>query len=191
MNQNPNHTQTKKNRKLGHMEMEVSFIVKIRPRLMNLQDLQVLPKSKILESYNKDTIERKQIECQDYHYSQSSKTSSLSRNIVFGIIGTCWVLIYANGSYHKPCLYIIITLGLSFVYLLLDLAHYFSDSCSYRNEYFRLERDKNTEGILYRHEEYMDGVSKRSFHLLIAKFICVLIIAVIFLIGILCQLEIF
>lgn len=36
----------------------------------------------------------------------------------------------------------------------------------------------------------MDIVSKRSFHLLIAKFVCVLIIAVIFIIGILSQLGI-
>ncbi len=54
-----------------------------------------------------------------------------------------------------------------------------------------MDQEKKTEGILYRHEEYMDGVSKRSFHLLIAKFVCVLVIAVIFVIGILRQLEIF
>ena len=144
-----------------------------------------------MEADNKDPIEEKLKECQGYHYSQSSKVSSLSRNIVYGIIGTSWVLIYANGSYHQPCTWLIIALGLSFVYLLLDLTHYLSDSCSYRREYFRLDRDKKTEGILYRHEEYMDGVSKRSFHLLIAKFICVLVIAVIFVIGILRQLEIF
>lgn len=136
------------------------------------------------------TIEKKLEECQEYHYSQSSKVSSLSRNIVYGIIGTCWVLIYAENRYHEPCLWIVIALGLSFIYLILDLIHYFSDSCSYRCEYFRLSRDKNNEGIEYRHEEYMDIVSKRSFHLLIAKFVCVLIIAVIFIIGILSQLGI-
>ena len=136
------------------------------------------------------TIEKKLEECQEYHYSQSSKVSSLSRNIVYGIIGTCWVLIYAENRYHEPCLWIVIALGLSFIYLILDLIHYFSDSCSYRCEYFRLSRDKNNEGIEYRHEEYMDIVSKRIFHLLIAKFVCVLIIAVIFIIGILSQLGI-
>ena len=140
---------------------------------------------------NQDPIKKELDECQGYHYSQSSKVSSLSRNIVYGIIGTCWVLIYANGSFHQPCIWLIIALGLSFVYLLLDLTHYFSDSCSYRREYFRLDRNKMTQGILYRHEKYMDGVSKRSFRLLKAKFYSVLVIAVIFVIGILRQLEIF
>lgn len=140
---------------------------------------------------NQDLIEEKLKECQTYHYSQSSKVSSLSRNIVYGVIGTCWIFIYADNRYHQPCTWLIIALGLSFFYLLLDLRHYFLDSCSYRREYFRLERDKKNEGILYRHEEYMDGVSKRSFHLLVAKFICVLVIAIIFVIGILRQLEIF
>ena len=139
---------------------------------------------------NSDNIDKLKEECQDYHYSQSSKVSAISRNIVYGIIGTCWVLIYADNHYHKPCLWIIITLCLCFVYLLLDLVHYFSDSCSYRNESFRLDRDKNKDGILYRHEEYMDCVSKRSFRFLILKFIFMLVIAVLFLIGILRQLEI-
>lgn len=136
---------------------------------------------------NQDPIEKKLKECQEYHYSQSSKTSSLSRNIVYGIIGTCWVLIYADNKYHEPCWWIMITIGISFVYLLLDLAHYFSDSYSYKKEYFELEQKKNIED----HEAYMNSVSKRSFRLLTAKFICVLIIAVIFVIAIIHQLGIF
>lgn len=173
------------------MAMEVNFKEKRRLRLTNLPGLLVLLKSKKMEADNQDPVKKELEECQGYHYSQSSKVSSLSRNIVYGIIGTGWVLIYADNQYHEPCTWLIIALSLSFVYLLLDLVHYFSDSCSYRREYFRLDRDQKTEGILYRHEEYMDGVSKRSFHLLIAKFVCVLMIAVIFVIGILRQLEIF
>ena len=132
-------------------------------------------------------IDKRLEECQNYHYSQSSKVSALSRNIIYGMIGTCWVLIYADNQYHKPCWWIIIALGLSFAYLLLDLVHYFSDSYSYRNEYFEIEHKKNIEG----HEAYMNKVSKRSFHLLIAKFICGLVISVVFVIAIIRQLEIF
>lgn len=171
--------------------MEVNFKEKRKLRLTNLPGLLVLLKSKKMEADNQDPVKKELEECQGYHYSQSSKVSSLSRNIIYGIIGTGWVLIYADNQYHEPCTWLIIALGLSFVYLLLDLTHYFSDSCSYRREYFRLDQNKKTAGILYRHEEYMDGVSKRSFHLLIAKFVCVLMIAVIFVIGILRQLEIF
>lgn len=135
-------------------------------------------------------IEKRLEECQNYHYSQSSQVSALSRNIVYGVIGTSWVLIYANGVYHKPCVLLIITLALSFIYLLLDLAHYFSDSCSYRNQFFRLDADKHTDGILFRHEEYMDQVSKRSFHLLTAKFISILIVSITFIISTIYQLNI-
>lgn len=134
-----------------------------------------------------DIIEKELSECQNYHYSQSSKVSSLSRNIVYGIIGTCWVLIYADNLYHEPCIWIIITLGLGFVYLLLDLAHYFSDSCSYKKEYFELEQKKNTEV----HEEFMNKVAKRSFALLRVKFYFVLVIAVAFVIAIIIQLNVF
>ena len=136
-------------------------------------------------------IEEKQKECQEYHYSQSSKVSTLARTIVYGIIGTLWILIYSDNIYREPCLWIKIALGLSFSYLLMDLAHYFWDSCNYRKEYFRLEQERNRDGILHRHEEYMDGVSKRSFLLLKVKFISVFIISIVFLIGIMTQLGIY
>lgn len=99
-----------------------------------------------MEADNQDLIKKELEECQNYHYNQSSKVSSLSRNIVFGIIGTSWVLIYANGSYKRPCLGIIIALGLSFVYLLLDLTHYFSDSCSYKKRIFRTRTREKYRG---------------------------------------------
>lgn len=139
-----------------------------------------------MEEQDLKNIEEKKEECQNYHYSQSSKVSSLSRNIVYGIIATCWVFIYADNYYHKPCLLLIITMILCFLYLLLDIIHYFLDSCSYRNESFELSEGKNIE----LHEKFMDRVSKRSFYLLKAKFIAVLIIAVIFLLGTLYQLGI-
>lgn len=129
-------------------------------------------------------------ECQEYHYSQSSKVSTLARTVVYGMIGTLWIFIYSNNVYREPCPWIKIALGLCFFYLLLDLGHYFWDACNYRNEYFRLEREKNREGILHRHEEYMNRVSKRSYCLLIVKFISVFVISAVFLIGVLVQLKI-
>ena len=130
--------------------------------------------------------EKLQSECQEYHYSQSSKVSNLSRNIIYGIIGTCWILIYADNRYHEPCIWLTITMALCFIYLLLDLIHYFSDACSYRNEYFKLNYNTSVD----RHETFMNTVSKRSFHLLIAKFTSIIVIAIIFIIGILTQLRI-
>ena len=135
-----------------------------------------------------DKVEKKKLleECQNYHYSQSSKASSLSRTIIYGIIGTCWILIYADNEFHEPCILLEIALASSFIYLLLDLIHYFTDSCSYRKEYFRLNDDLTAD----RHEKYMDKVSKRSFYILIMKFGLAIVIAVIFIIGTLRQLEV-
>lgn len=138
---------------------------------------------------NGSNMEEKLKECQEYHYSQSSNVSKLARTVVYGMIGTLWILIYSNNVYREPCLWVKIALGLCFFYLLLDLGHYFWDACNYRNEYFRLEREQNREGILYRHEEYMNRVSIRSFRLLIVKFISVFVISAVFLIGVLVQLK--
>lgn len=136
-------------------------------------------------------IEEKLKECQEYHYGQSSKVSNLARNVVYGIIGTLWLLIYADSTYRETCLWIKIALGLSFVYLLLDLTHYFWDACDYRKEYFKLDKERAEEDILERHERYMDGVSKRSYRLLKAKFVSVIIISIVFLIAVSVQFGIY
>ena len=39
---------------------------------------------------NKD-LQKLLDECQNFHYAQSSKFSTLARTLVFGIIGTIWI----------------------------------------------------------------------------------------------------
>lgn len=136
-------------------------------------------------------IDKRLEECQNYHYSQSSKVSALSRNIIYGMIGTCWVLIYSNNTFHKPCVGLIITLCLCFAYLLIDLRHYYSDSRSYRNEYFVLDANRTNENILNTHEDKMRQVSKRSYRWLKRKYNATLIIAGVFVISVLRQLGVF
>ena len=66
-------------------------------------------------------VEGKLKQCQDYHYTQSSKVSALGRNIIYGEIGTMWVVMYSNHVYHNPCIMVVIALGLCFIYLLRHL----------------------------------------------------------------------
>lgn len=142
----------------------------------------------VMENTNEDEITKRKEECQNYHYKQSSKVSQLIRNIIYAIIGTIWVMIYKDPGVQSPGAMLTLTLGSCLLYLLVDLIHYFADACSYRVETFRLDRDCNREGILFRHEEYMDRVSKRSFIMLCVKFGLIILIAVIFVWGILAQL---
>ena len=61
---------------------------------------------------------QKQIEqVNDYKYKQSSKGSELIRKIVFAIIGSCWVLMFAKGEYQEVNMFLKITLVCSFVIL--------------------------------------------------------------------------
>lgn len=137
---------------------------------------------------NNEDIEKRLSECQDYHYAQSSKVSTISRTLIFGIIGTTWVIIYSNNTFTRPVNLLIITLCLSFGYLVLDLIHYFWDACNYRSQSFRLDKERQTDGILHKHEEYMDLVSIRSFRMIVFKFILILIISILFVIGVISQL---
>lgn len=135
-------------------------------------------------------VEGKLKQCQDYHYTQSSKVSALGRNIIYGEIGTMWVVMYSNHVYHNPCIMVVIALGLCFIYLLIDITHYYIDSYCYRREYFILDESRNVEGILDKHSEFMYFVARCSFCMLNIKFVGVLIISIIFIIAFLRQFEI-
>ncbi len=43
-----------------------------------------------------------QDEIQQFMYAQSSKFSSVARNLILGVIGTVWVLTYAEGTLNFP-----------------------------------------------------------------------------------------
>lgn len=145
-------------------------------------------------------------ECEEYQYNQSSNVSRLSRNIIYGIIGTIWILIYDDDTCQDTCIWIRAALVLSCLYLLLDLIHYFVDFLAYRKESYLLSHEvdscdcckeddqlshKNkTACISRRHKERTLMFSKRSANCLKAKFISILIISVLFLIGVGVQLGI-
>lgn len=75
-------------------------------------------------------------EANDYKYAQSSNGSRLIRKIVFAIIGSCWILMFAQGKYQEANVFLKITITCSFIYLLLRCHSLFlgylflSSSCS-------------------------------------------------------------
>ena len=94
-------------------------------------------------SGNQNDVQKLLDECQSYHYAQSSKFSTLARTLVFGIIGTIWILSYSTNGFNPSNNCLLWSLIVSFLYLAVDLCHYFWDSCFYRSEYFKFEKEKD------------------------------------------------
>ena len=109
-------------------------------------------------------------------YQQSSKFSSVSRNLVLGIIGTIWVLTYTDGKLGIPNNWLLCSLIMGLLFLLVDVIHYFWDSVSYQRETYQLDKYKNQLELDKRHEPQMDSINKRSHRFIIAKF-CILMLA--------------
>lgn len=151
---------------------------------VNQQDLkapqEILPRPNNFE----DKREKLQEELQGYYYSQSSKFSSVSRNLIFSILATIWVFIYTDGNLsitNQVLLYALIT---GILYLTIDILHYFLDSISYHKEQYRLDEYKTIEDLNDRHEPFMDGVNKRSYAFFVIKFVVLCLTAILFLTNI-------
>ena len=131
-------------------------------------------------------IQRLLDECQGFHYEQSSKFSQLSRTLVFGIIGTIWVLSYSEGCFTLNNDWQIWTLIGSFIYLAIDVCHYFCDACFYRKEYFRFEKEKD----ISQHDIRMSARSKLSYRAIMIKWIILIVVCVLFVIGFVKQYDV-
>lgn len=119
-------------------------------------------------------------EVSDYQYKQSGQVSTLCRYVIYGIVGTVWVLSYVNGNLEKPNILLLLSIIFSFIYLLLDVIHYYMDTFFYYRESHKLMNDCITEE---NHAKCMVETSKRSFVLLTHKFILTIIISLLFVGG--------
>ena len=124
-----------------------------------------------------------QDETQDFKYQQSSKFSSVSRNLVLGIIGTNWFLTYVDGKLRIPNLCLFISLLLGLMFLFVDVIHYFWDSMSYQKELYSLDKYKTEQELENKHEPRMNAINKRSHRFIIAKCVLLLIASALFFIG--------
>jgi hypothetical protein len=112
----------------------------------------------------------KQSETQQFMYAQSSKFSSVARNLIFGIMGTIWAFSFKDGeiTLHHP--WLSYALLLSIIFLLCDVIHYFSDTMSYNRQQYKIDHYKEDSDFV-NHEKRMDYINKRSHRFIIAKFI--------------------
>ena len=124
-----------------------------------------------------------QDETQDFKYQQSSKFSSVSRNLVLGIIGTNWFLTYVDGKLRIPNLYLFISLLLGLMFLFVDVIHYFWDSMSYQKELYSLDKYKIEQELENKHEPRMNAINKRSHRFIIAKCVLLLTASALFFMG--------
>ena len=123
-------------------------------------------------------------ETQNFMYQQSSKFSSVSRNLILGIIGTIWFLTYVNGKLTIPNTWLLCCLLLGLLFLLTDVVHYFWDSMNYHKELYRLEKYNTQKEFDDNHEPKMDRINKRSHRFIVAKFWMLMIASSLFGIGI-------
>lgn len=124
-----------------------------------------------------------QDETQDYMYQQSCKFSSVSRNLVLGIIGTNWFLTYVDGKLRIPNRYLFASLLLGLMFLLVDVIHYFVDSVSYQKELCSLDKYETEQELESKHEPEMDKINKISHRFIIAKFVLLVFASVLFFFG--------
>ena len=68
-----------------------------------------------LTDNQQDKVQRLLDECQGFHYSQSSKFSSLARSLVLGVIGTIWVISYTHNGFVLATNWLLASLISSFV----------------------------------------------------------------------------
>lgn len=143
-----------------------------------------MSKTKRMQEDEKKQIEDAIEKTSKYHYQQSSKASELIRKIVFAIIGSCWVLIFANnGKYQEINIFLKITIAVSFIYLLLDVLHYFLDSCSYYHYSWDIYKTRSIEYIKKVYLPRQEHLDRRSFGLFCAKIGVGFIVAITFVIG--------
>lgn len=91
----------------------------------------------------KENFEASIEEGQGFYNAQSSKVSQNIRTLVMGIIAIIWVVSYKNGAFELPNTLLVVSLFISFGYLIIDILHYFLDSRFYYNKLISLENNQS------------------------------------------------
>lgn len=122
-------------------------------------------------------------EANKHKYNQSSKGSELIRKIVFAIIGSCWILMFTKGKYQETNIFLKATIAFSFIYLLLDVVHYFWDTCSYYLHAQNMERCETMDYVRNVYKPEDQHISRRSFVFFVLKVIACFVVSCAFVIG--------
>ena len=140
------------------------------------------------EKETKENFEASIEEGQGFYNNQSSKVSQNIRTLVMGIIAIIWVVSYKDGAFELPNTLLVVSLFISFGYLIIDILHYFLDSCFYYNKLISLEKHYGQKVYLKVYNQELIKHSKVSYRWIWTKVIVFAIIAILFIIGMGCHL---
>lgn len=123
-------------------------------------------------------------ESNGFSYSQASNVSSISRNLVMGIIATVWVVSFIDGEFVLPNKCLVCSMAIAFVYLLVDVIHYYSDARFYHKGTLSLEKHYGNPSFLKKdYNDSMIAHAKKSQKWFVGKFYLFLVTACVFLVG--------
>lgn len=186
--------EVKRKTPLNHLKLHQQTIVeKIPPALDQLKknSVHIKHNQKVHQEALSSNInfEKRKQELQDktqsFMYAQSSKFSSVSRNLILGIIGTIWVITYSDGNLKISNYWLFGSLIVALLFLLVDVIHYYWDTISYHNEQYKLDKYSCQKELDNEHEPRMDTINKRSHSFIVIKFWILMFVSFLFVIGLL------
>lgn len=133
--------------------------------------------------------DEKETEMQVFMSEQSGSFSSISRTLMFGIIGTIWVLTYSDGKLAIPNNWLLISLIMSLLYFLADTGHYFWDAMSCQKVSQDVWGYKTADDVENKTNEAMKKINKRSVNFVKIKFVLLILTAIIFGVGLFLQIT--
>lgn len=145
----------------------------------NTLDLPTVPNKKTLEE-EKEELENM---VQSFMGEQSGLFSSVSRTLIFGIIGTIWVISYSEKGVTIPNKYLLYSLAMSLFYLFADVCHYFWDAMSYQDESKKIWGYKTSEELDTELRKGLTKINKRSVNFIKVKWLGLILTAILFTIG--------
>jgi len=128
-------------------------------------------------------------EAQSFYADQSGKVATISRSIVFGMIGTIWVVWYSDGEIKDIHFVTLLSMFFCFVYLMYDVFLYFQNALFYHDKLVQLE--DNFKKSNYLDKSYSDELlnySKKACANMKRKYWIFIFVSVSFVVGMYCQL---
>ena len=139
----------------------------------------------------KEELKKYQSSCERSKNEQSTKFSSISRSMIYAIIATNWVLLYVGDNTEISNLnnWLICSAILSFIYIVVDLLHYFVDTCRCVCLSKKLyDSNMSISDRLNIGQREMTNISKQSFAAIVGKAILTFVTSIVFLAGLISKL---
>lgn len=140
-----------------------------------------------LETKTNDTKNEKREElenlAQQFMNAQSGNFSSVARKLIFGIIGTIWVITYTDGKLFIPNCWLLSSLLFGLLYLFIDVTQYYFYTMNYQNETKKLSKYPLEEDPKSKFDEAMKRINHRGIIIIKCKFFALLITAILFGVG--------